>query len=45
MQFMTRLNIAGSWELPQMNRDLCAAEGVEKGANPDDSIYFGNFDT
>lgn len=43
MQLLTRPDVVGSWDLPQANRDLCSAEGIEKGAGPDDSIYFGNF--
>ncbi|KAH8820616.1 L-ascorbate oxidase [Xylogone sp. PMI_703] len=42
MQLLTRGDIAGSWTLPQDHRDLCKAEGLEKGAAPPDEIYFGN---
>jgi hypothetical protein len=41
MQLLTRPEIAGSWELPQANLDLCKAEGIERGSAPADSIYFG----
>lgn len=44
MQLLTRPDIVGSWDIPQANRELCAADGIEKGSGPDDSIYFGNFD-
>ena len=44
MQLLTRPDIVGAWDIPQENRDLCKAEGIEKGSSPDDSIYFGNFD-
>ena len=43
MQFITRPEIIGNWEQPQANKDLCLAEGLEKGARIDDSVYFGNF--
>jgi len=42
--FVTRPDIVGSWTLPQANKDLCMADGKERGANPDDSVYYGNFD-
>ncbi|RFU25470.1 hypothetical protein B7463_g10872, partial [Scytalidium lignicola] len=44
MQLLTRGDIVGSWTLPQDHRDLCKAEGLEKGSSPSDSIYFGNTD-
>lgn len=44
MQLFTRPDIVRSWEIPQENRDLCKAQGIEKGSAPDDSIYFGNTD-
>lgn len=43
MHLLTRPDVVGKWEIPQANKDLCLAEGIEKGAGPDDSIYFGNF--
>jgi hypothetical protein len=45
MQFLTRPDVVGSWSLPQAHTDLCNATGLDRGMSPDDSIYFGNFDT
>lgn len=43
MRFITRPEVVGTWGLPQANKDLCMAAGLEKGAGIDDSVYFGNF--
>jgi hypothetical protein len=43
MHLLTRPDVVGNWEIPRESRDLCQMEGIEKGAGPDDSIYFGNF--
>lgn len=45
MQFLTRPDLVGAWTLPAANSELCDAPGIEKGMAPDDSIYFGNFNS
>lgn len=42
MQFLTRPEEVGEWELPEANRLLCEAEGLEKGTGPRDEIWYGN---
>ncbi|KAF9735158.1 multicopper oxidase [Paraphaeosphaeria minitans] len=44
MQFVTRADEIAKWSLPDDVKGLCAAEGIEKGAGPDDEIWFGSFD-
>ncbi|MCJ1309815.1 hypothetical protein MMC25_003476 [Agyrium rufum] len=40
MQFLTRSEVVGAWELPEADRQLCQAEGLERGATPTDEIFF-----
>ncbi|KAK4555094.1 hypothetical protein LTR86_007860 [Recurvomyces mirabilis] len=40
MQFVTQTDELAKLEVPQSNRDLCAAEGIEKGMGPNDEEYW-----
>jgi len=40
MQFLTRSDELPNIEVPEANRALCAAEGLEKGAGPNDDDYW-----
>jgi hypothetical protein len=42
MQFWMRADEMRLWNLPEANRKLCEMDGVEKGAVPDDDIWFGD---
>ncbi|KAF2110063.1 putative multicopper oxidase, type 1 [Lophiotrema nucula] len=42
MQFLTRADEVVKWTLPDDVKDLCKAEGIEKGMGPDDSIWAGS---
>ncbi|KAJ4358576.1 uncharacterized protein N0V89_003160 [Didymosphaeria variabile] len=44
MQFVTRADEIAKWTLPEDVKGLCAAQGIEKGAGPEDDIWFGSFD-
>lgn len=44
MQFVTKADEIAKWTLPQDVKDLCAVQGVERGAGPEDEIWFGSFD-
>lgn len=41
MQFLTRPEIVGSWKLPEVNKELCQADGLEMGSGPADEAWFG----
>jgi len=41
MQFWIRADEMRAWALPEANKRLCEMDGVEKGARPDDDIWFG----
>ena len=41
MQFLNQPEVLATWEIPEANRRLCEAEGLEKGASPKDEIWFG----
>jgi FtsP/CotA-like multicopper oxidase with cupredoxin domain len=43
MQFLSRVDELESWKIPEANQKLCDApvEDLEKGATPQDSIWFG----
>jgi hypothetical protein len=43
MIFLTRPEVLRILDVPQANRDLCLAPGIEKGKGIDDSVYFGIF--
>ncbi|KAF2476243.1 uncharacterized protein BDR25DRAFT_300343 [Lindgomyces ingoldianus] len=43
MQFLTRADRVAMWTLPKEMKDLCKAEGIEKGEGPDDKIWEGSF--
>ena len=32
------------WTIPEDVKALCAAQGIEKGAGPEDEIWFGSWD-
>ena len=40
MQFLTRTDLLSEVRLPEANRALCAAEGLERGTSPKDEDYF-----
>lgn len=42
MQFLTRPNVVGSWQLPEANKALCRADGLEKGNGPKDERWYGH---
>lgn len=42
MQFLTRPDVVGNWKLPEANKQLCRAEGLEKGSGPNDEIWYGH---
>jgi FtsP/CotA-like multicopper oxidase with cupredoxin domain len=42
MQFLTRSDEMGGWDVPREQRDLCKLEGAELGKGPEDEIWFGN---
>ena len=42
MQFLTRPNVVGSWKLPEANKALCRADGLEKGNGPKDERWYGH---
>ncbi|KAF2440290.1 multicopper oxidase [Karstenula rhodostoma CBS 690.94] len=44
MQFVTRADEVARWTVPDEARGLCDAEGIDRGAGPDDEIWFGSFD-
>jgi FtsP/CotA-like multicopper oxidase with cupredoxin domain len=44
MQFLTRADEVAMWTLPADVEGLCAADGIEKGAGPNDAIWFGSWD-
>jgi len=44
MQFVTRVDEVASWRLPQDVEGLCATQGIEKGAGPEDRIWYGSWD-
>ena len=44
MQFVTKADEIAKWTLPQDVKDLCAVQGIERGAGPEDEIWFGSFD-
>lgn len=39
MQLLTNTDELAKIELPQANRDICAAEGIDKGMGPNDDVY------
>ncbi|KAK5123397.1 hypothetical protein LTR85_002829 [Meristemomyces frigidus] len=41
MQFLTRTDELAKLVVPDANRALCAAAGLEKGMGPDDEVYHG----
>jgi FtsP/CotA-like multicopper oxidase with cupredoxin domain len=41
MQFFSQPEVVEGWELPQENKELCEAKGIERGAGPKDDIWFG----
>ncbi|KAK4545485.1 hypothetical protein LTR36_002835 [Oleoguttula mirabilis] len=41
MQFLTRTDELASMSVPEANRALCTAEGIERGMAPDDESYHG----
>ncbi|KAF4539301.1 Multicopper oxidase type 1 [Lasiodiplodia theobromae] len=43
MQFATRIDSAVGMQIPDEQRDLCRNDGLEKGASPPDSTWFGDF--
>lgn len=44
MQFVTKADEIAKWTLPEEMNALCAVQGIEKGAGPEDKIWFGSFD-
>lgn len=42
MQILSQPEVMAKWELPEANKRLCEAEGLEKGAAPKDEIWFGS---
>ena len=42
MQLLTRPDLVGAWNLPEANRALCRADGLENGSRPKDEIWVGN---
>ncbi|KAJ4286458.1 hypothetical protein N0V90_013158 [Kalmusia sp. IMI 367209] len=44
MQFVTKADEIANWALPADVKKLCAAQGIEKGAGPDDEMWFGTWD-
>jgi FtsP/CotA-like multicopper oxidase with cupredoxin domain len=41
MQFLSQPEVMAKWELPEANKQLCEAEGLERGAAPKDEEWFG----
>lgn len=41
MQFLTGSDVVGNWKLPEANKALCRADGLEKGNGPKDEIWYG----
>ena len=44
MQLFTRPDVVATWSLPKANRELCEADGLEKGTSPKDEIWYGQGD-
>ncbi|KAF2643484.1 multicopper oxidase [Massarina eburnea CBS 473.64] len=44
MQFLERADVLAKRKVPEEVDALCAVEGIEKGAGPDDSIWVGKWD-
>jgi hypothetical protein len=42
MQILSQPEAIANWELPNANKQLCEAEGLERGAAPKDEIWFGS---
>lgn len=42
MQFVARADVIAKWSLPADVEDLCKMQGIEKGAGPDDAIWYGS---
>jgi hypothetical protein len=42
MQFLARPDSVRAWDVPEANRALCVAPGLENGTGIDDKVYFGN---
>ncbi|KAH7052198.1 putative multicopper oxidase, type 1 [Macrophomina phaseolina] len=43
MQFATRVDVLASSQIPDTHLALCAADGLDRGASPPDSTWFGDF--
>ncbi len=41
MQFLSQPEVMASWKLPEANEQLCKTGGLEKGAAPEDEVWFG----
>ena len=42
MQFLSQPEVVATFDLPEASKQLCEAEGIEKGAAPKDDIWFGS---